>query len=246
MEITWEVIIRDALIEIGVKASEEIVEQQELDDSFRRLKGMLGSWSMKGLVVSGITQKSHTFKYGKMIYTLGKESDNPDIVLESPVENLYTMRYQVNGGDHPYVVRATSYDVVIQNSYEGLQHPNQFHYDRDYPLAKIYFDRAAVVGDTITFGYRGHFQDIELTTWIGATVDPSYYRALVLNLAVELAPSYGVRTRTVLPLIRANAMDELGNIQGRNLRRNEVPLDPALKSDRGAGYLYPSRYRGFY
>lgn len=248
MDPTWKEIIRDALVEIGAKSATEEIDENETNDAFRRLKGMLGQWGQKGLIVPGLTELKHTFLVSKGVYTLGEERDNPDIVLDSPVENINTMTYQQKDHDYPYTVRPTSYDVVSESHYYGLQYPTCFYYDRAYPLAKIHFDRLAVNGDTITLGYRGHFKNInnlDIDDTITPTVPPDYYEAIMLNLAVKIAPSYGIKDGRAQGLSNntiMGAQSALKDIVGRNLKRVESPLDPALKTYR-YGYLYPSGIR---
>ena len=200
---------------------------------------MLGHWSFEGLIVPGITQLFHAFTESKGTYTVGKAENDPDITITTPVEDLHTLRYRRYDNECPYVVKPTSYDVISETRYFGTQYPTAFHFDRAYPLAKLYFDREAVAGDTIEMGYRGHFSDITLDALYTDTVEPGYYEALVLNLAVKLAPSYGKDGRQLL-LVNSKADEAVRIIQARNLKRVEAPLDPALKTY-STNSLYPRR-----
>ena len=71
------------------------------------------------------------------------------------------------------------------------------------------------------------------------TFPPGYERAIRSNLAVELAPFYGI---PVSPDLRNQASSAMLRIKRANVRIREVPIDPSLT--RRSRTMTNSQFRG--
>ena len=240
---TWATVLRDALLEIGAKSPSETIDADEEADGLRRLQGMLGEWAIEGLLVPGFKTIGFEFDAdasGKAAYTLGPAvavptltNPAPDIVLERPMEEVYALNYQRSGQSKSWPMKKTSYAVLSE--YRDLQRsgPYQYVYDQSHPQARILFDATTDLDDAMQLTYRGHFDDFDLTENVIDMLPYGYREAVVLNLAVKLAPSYGEkdgRNSGLSSDTRRGAMKTKSLIKRRNLEWLEARIDPALIS----------------
>ena len=248
---TWTELIRDALIEIGVKEPGESLDSDESADTFRRLQGMLDEWGLEGLMVPGMQRVNHTFTTSQTSYTMGPaqddDDDNPDIVTSLTLEQIVTFNYRLAGDDNSRPINSTSYSVLSENRsfYAGL--PTLYYWDKTYPFSRLHFNRLPYIGDRVEIAGRGHFNgDIEIGDDITDLLPKGYREGVMLNLAVKIAPSYGVkegRSQGLSRETRTGAMKGKRLIRRRNLRPVEARIDPALHSYRQSDMLsaYGSR-----
>jgi hypothetical protein len=129
-----------------------------------------------------------------------------------------------------------------------------------FPQA-CYLDRSIVVGtNSVTgaaytatrfwvWGVPTTVNQIELFYWYALTIGnltdnvnaaPGYFRAMVLNLALEVASSFGI---TPSPLTVQNARDALGNIRELNAPdMSMVQPDAGMPGSRASGYLTRAQF----
>ena len=231
---TWADVIRDSLLEIGVKSEGEAVTSAEQVDAMRRLKGMLGVWSLKGLLVPGLTSVGYVVDDNiSTEYTLGAAdlSPAPDIVLAKPINSIYALNYRRHTAQRSRPLKRTSYIVLSETRFTELPNPTEFFYDADYPYARILFDRTPMRQDRFEIVYRGTFDDISAMDKVSATVPEEFREPIMLNLAVKMAPSFGVkdgRAQGLSSVTIRSAADGMRSIIKRNWQNPETRLDPAL------------------
>lgn len=128
-----------------------------------------------------------------------------------------------------------------------------------FPQA-IYLDRSVVAGTNPVTGaaYYGvriavwgvptTVNQIELFYWQALTVGnlndpvnapPGYFRALFLNLAVEIAPGFGITPNAVT---LRNAADALADIKELNAPDMSMRPDPGMPSTPGSHYLTRAQF----
>lgn len=230
----WSEVLLDALVEIGVRSPGEALDADETADTLRRLRGMLGEWSMKGLLVPGLTIAGYDVTASGAVYTLGPAANMPapDIAITSPVEALYALNYRPNWREKSRPLDEVSYVVLSETRSLDRYTPTCFFYDRAHPLARVLFDRKTEPGDRFEIAYRGHFGAIEAGHMISAICPVEFREPIMLNLAVKLAPSYGVKGGRAAGLsdeTKKGARDGISTIRKRNLEDPETLLDPALR-----------------
>lgn len=237
---TWSDIIRGALIEIGVKEPGEALDADELADSFTRLTGMFADWALEGLLIPGLKSASLTItsaNNGRQAYTMGRAQtdpdDNPDIVTTEIIEEVSSFNYRRAGWDRDMPINPTSFAVISELWADYRNYPRLYYFDAGHPFTTIYFDANPLIGDRFTIWGAGHFPtDIEVTEDPDAILPPGYRETVLLNLAVKLAPSYGVkdgRSQGLSSQTRRDARLGKSRIKTRNLQTVEAPLDPALR-----------------
>ena len=233
---TWSNIIRDALIEIGVKEPGEALEADEEQDSFRRLQGMFGEWGLEGLLVPGLSTVTHTFTAATagQVLTFGPAASNPDVATTVQIEEIASLNYQRAGQQRSRPMDASSYAVISELRRPYRHWPQKYYFDAAFPVAKLWFDANTEAGDFIEITGRGHFsRDIALNSDPGTILPPGYREAVLLNLAVKLGPSYGAkggRDATVSDETRRAARRGKSLIKQRNLQVLDARIDQALAS----------------
>ena len=233
---TWGDVIRDALIEIGVKEAGEALSADEKADSFRRLLGMFDEWGLEGLMIPGLQMINHTFTDSGFAFTIGPEdaTNPPDIETTYTIEEISALNYRRSGQQRSMPIDPTSYAVLSEVRRTYRYGPRTYYYEQSYPVARLHFDAQTAPDDAMEIAGRGHFSSA-----IGIDEDPSlilpkgYREAVLLNLAVKLAPSYGVKdgkssglSSTTKSAARSGKM----MIKNRNLQVLEARIDPALIS----------------
>jgi hypothetical protein len=124
----------------------------------------------------------------------------------------------------------------------------------------IYLDRSMVVGtNPVTglpytasrisvWGVPTTVNQIELFYWQALTVGnltdqvnapPGYFRAMFLNLALEIAPGFGMQPSA---LTLKNAADALGDIKELNAPDVSMRPDPGMPSTPASGYITRAQF----
>ena len=238
MPVTWEDIIRDSLIEIGVKAAGEPLDDTEKEDSFRRLQYMLEDWGTEGLLVPGLATLDATFggsgnpKSGKHTYTMGPSGNGADIETDTKFNIIVSFGYRYAGHEQHVPIRPTNQLIVLRNLRSQANHPIQYHYERGHPLSTIYLDANTDTGDDIRVVGRGYFDlSFEIDDDPLEIIPSEYRRTVMLNLAVELSSSYGVkegRQGGLSPTTLRLARKSKTALKNRNLHVLESQIDPTL------------------
>lgn len=123
-----------------------------------------------------------------------------------------------------------------------------------------YLDRSVVTGTNAITGlpyYATRFNvwgvpstvnSVELFYWYALTVgnlndpvnaSPGYFRAMFLNLSIEIAAGFGM---TPSPLTMRNAADALGDLRELNAPDMAMHADPGMPGSRGAGYITKAQF----
>jgi len=232
---TWADLVIKALLEIGVISSGEEPTNDEQSDVFSRLQAMLGEWEMDGLLVPGLSNIGYDIPAGneKLEYLIGSASltPAPDIVLEGSINTLYTLNYRPQFRDYARPLQQTSYLVLSENRRSTVVTPTMFYFDVSYPYARILFNRTPEPRDRFEITYRGSFGDIQLANQITDTVPSQYSEPIMLNLAVKIAPSFGIkegRDSGLSAVTVSGAISGKRMIRKRNWKNPISRLDPSL------------------
>ncbi len=237
---TWSLVIRDALLEIGVKEPGEALEADEEADGFRRLKGMFDEWGLEGLLVPGLQTITHTFTAGSAgpSFTFGPAAtppaSDPDIVTSVEMEEIASFNFRRYGQERSRPLDPTSYAVISELRASYRYWPTHYYFDAAHPVSKIWFDGESEPRDFVEISGRGHFSgNIELTDNPGVMLPRGYREPVLLNLALKLGPSYGAkggRDAAISDDTRRGAYKGKVLIQTRNLQVVEAKIDPALRN----------------
>ena len=239
---TWEEVVRQALLELGAKAAGETLDSDERADGMSRLVDMLEEWGTDGLIVPGLTIVNHDIVSGASSFTVGPGGD---IEIAKPMEAVYSINYKRAGLPESYPLNQTSFAALsARRDRTSTAPPTRYFYNRSHPRSEIMLDSLAQPGDSLEIGFRGHFANI---TYDGLSADllPVGYRnAVILNLAVLLAPQYGAkRDGSGLSQDTARrAMRSLRKIRARNIGSMVARLDSTLTDANSIDQLLPKGY----
>lgn len=218
-------LISRALRIAGVLGSRETADSDQASDGLESLNDMLASWGIKRSYIYTIKLETFSLVSGTDSYTIGSggtfNTQRPD-----EIDNIV-----VNQGEITYPVKminAEDYQALSSKGVNGAI-PEYAYYDKAFPLGKLYLYDTPYAGLTITIGSWQQLQQFaDLTTQY--TFPSGYNRAIVYNLAKELAPEYGA---SLTPEAQDIARKSLANIRNLNLP------SPVMKTE--IGYLVGSR-----
>ena len=222
-------LIAKALRLINVLASGEIPTAAEAQDALITLNQMLESWSTQQLQVFTV-QRSAPFNSvnGQQVYTLGTGGNfnlprPPYIqrigVLNQP-QNVQPLELPLD-----YITAEEWADIPVKNIQSAL--PLKVWDDRNFPFRNLSFwPIPNVAVQFVIYFWQSLNAFPDLVTDI--TFPPGYSKAILYNLAIDLAPEYGVAQ--VPPGVEQNASTALAYIQSLNEQTPVLRCDPAVVS----------------
>lgn len=229
-------LIRAALGKILVLGTQDTLASADLDTGLDALNLMLESWQNESLAVYALYQwQNHPLTAGVSQYTVGPGGTINEI-RPVRITNAF-VRYQ--SVDYPMLpVDRYQYDAIAVKTIQGI--PQRLFYNRFYPLGTInLYPVPSQAGMALFFdGYL----PIESFANIAESfsLPPGYARAIIYNLAVELAPDFGV---SVPAEVASLAAKSLGTLKRNNQQDVMMRYDPALWSPTAAYNVYSDTWR---
>ena len=183
------------------------------------------------------------------------------VQVNTTTSGVYPVTLFVNSGPNPPSATSLSpiripLTVLSVEQFANISIPNL---QSAFPNA-IYLDRSVVTGTNPVTGLSYYasriwvwyvptaVNQIELfygqALTVGNLTDPvnaapGYFRAMFLNLAVEIAPGFGI---TPNALTLKNAADALGDIKELNPTDMRMRVDPGFPTAKSAGYLTKAQF----
>lgn len=217
-------LIRATLRLIGAISSSETPAADESTDALEALNMMLGSWGASRFL-SASTGKVTKTMTGAASYTIGTGGD---INTTRPTA-LYVVTYTYGGIDYNVkVIDYADYQKIGLKTVSGTI-PDFVALKPDNPLSTIYLYPIPTTG-TLTLDNIRPATDLTLVDDL--PYPPEWIRALKFNLAVEIAPEYGV---TVAPELAMLAEQSKAIVMRSMVSVPVARFDPLLYSARGGG-----------
>jgi hypothetical protein len=224
---TAQDIISKSLQKLVILGQGEIASAAMLADGLYSLNAMLDSWAGRSLLTTAQVQDNVTLTALKGMYTIGLTgSPTPDIVSAKPfsVESAYILDSNYLKYDL-FIVGRETYNAYYDSNVTGeVTRPQSLFYDPGitqetnqigtinlYP----YPDNAGPYVLYI-FSEKSFTEFSNLTDSV--TFPPVYLRAMIYNLACELAPDYGKKIHPEIFEIAHESMRIIENINSRNKR----------------------------
>lgn len=212
MTITAQNLINRALLELGVIQAGQSPTDEESNDGLLALQHLIDAFSAQGTTVFE-TAKTDVTLTGASSYTIGTGSARP-VRLEGA---WLTMTNGVGVG------------VEVLGAAEFGRVPNRgatdawvkaCYYEAGTSGGRLYVAPIAPGGTLTVIGW----QPLATVANLSATLDLpyGYIRAIVLNLALDLAPQYGKPITEGMVALAASAKNALGEINAAN-RNGEQP-----------------------
>jgi len=213
-------IIERAMRIDGIIASLDTPSAQDANDALISLNMMLEQWSIEDLMCYCVTSNNFLTADGTASYTIGVggvwvTGGRPNEILNAFVRsgNVDCSLKMMSQDEY--------YAIGIKNT-EGI--PAGLYYQPEYPLGKVFLypvpDAIYTVGIT---------QILQFTAFAGLTttviLPPGYLKALIWNLAVEIAPEYGkpIDEVTAKMAVKSKAL-----IKDKNQKLPELYIESSL------------------
>ncbi len=223
-DMTGQQLITAAYRKGGIKSP----TTQQSTDGLQDLQNMLSSWSVEGLSVPSFVTENFTLTVGQAVYTIGVTGDSPDLVTSTgrPVRIVGAF-IRITNNDYPIDVNMTKtqYNHLLSKDTEGR--PRGLYYDPQYPTGKIKFNYEA---DT---AYDFHLISEKVLVNPTATsttfsIPLEYNRALIYNLAIELAPDNDNKLPPEVFVIAMESKEILEKYNAIDKLSDPVTLDRAI------------------
>jgi len=224
-------LIKGSLRLLGVIAQGETPSSQESADALSALNDMIDGWSNDGLLLFDRTIESLSIGTAS-VYSIGSGGD---FNTTRPIR-LISANFKESGQNVEYPLR-----IFTSQQWMGLidktltsNIPLGIYYNDKNPLGYIYpYPILSAAGTLVLESDKplSSFSAISDTL----TLPPGYNRALRYNLAVELAPEYGMSVSDVVAAIAVNSKADL-------MRTNTEPV--MMTSDVPIESPYFDIYRG--
>jgi hypothetical protein len=207
MSIIASDVITDALQLIGVYGPADTLSTADANAGIRWMNRMLDSWSNEHLMVPNLELVSFAMTpgvgtYATTLLSSGRPIDVSDVYLV-----LSNVTYPIELIRNPL-----NFDMIGLKQIQGV--PDRCFYDNDYPTANFNFWMLPNANYT---AYVRVFNALGAINLISDNLQlpPGYDMALTTNLAVYLAPLFGV---VPTPDLVQNAKETKGVLKRQNVR----------------------------
>lgn len=221
-------LIKSSLRVLGVIASGENISAQEAQDGLEALNQMLSSWSTEKLLIFASQKENFPFLAGKQSYTMGPSGDF-DTVRPQKVEQAYVLL--PDGVETPLKIlnQAEWAAVTLKNVASDI--PRYLYVEDTYPLSTLNFwtKPASSALSVNLYSWKPLTGFLSLNDDI--VLPPGYERALKYNLALEIAPEFGLEPSAS---IIASATEAKANIKRMNIKPHYLVADSAVGTAKGA------------
>ena len=201
-------LLKSSLRLIGAIATGETPSNDEMKDALSALNTMLDGWSAHRLTVYATTQESLTLTAADYEYTIGSSGN---LNTTKPVKVLSAFTRDSSGQDYPVEVYTDRerYNALIDKDASGR--PEELFYVPSHPLGYLYLYPAPDTAYTLYIeslkplsALSGYTTEISLPT--------GYERALKYNLAIELAPEFGVSVPAEVAAVAMESYRAIANV----------------------------------
>jgi len=223
--VTANDIIKGALRVLGVIASGETPTAEEISDAKEALNMMVKSWMgpnnplMPGLKMWARENATLNLS-AKAVYSL--KPSGGDLDIDIPVKILEAVLRDSNNNDTPMKEMTLEEYMAIGNKTETGD-PLKYYYERRRDEGKLYLNLVpSDTTKTIFFYYLRPIYDFDSNT-DNPDFPQEWYEALKYQLALRLAPEYGV---PVTPELKGLADRALGLVQTFHPERSVLYFQP--------------------
>ncbi len=223
-------ICNGAMREIGALALEEQASAAEAQQCLRKFNEMVEAWNTENLAIYSVQPLVFPVVANKQSYTMGVGGD---FNVPRPVLIEVAMMRDALGNDYPMDIQDyNSYSQIISKTVTSSI-PTVMYDDQNFPLKTLRF--WPVAADASFSFVLWCWQQILGVSALGDTLalPPGYNRGLQYNLAIEIAPSFGVTPSATLMKLAAESKGSLKKIN-YDVKRLQFPSN--LVDRRAYGY----------
>lgn len=231
MTTALDIITRAAKI-IGVLHKSETMDSDESADGLVALNDMIASWSNNSLIIYARTWENFTLAGGTASYLIGT---GQTFNTAKPLK-IVAAFIRSGGIDYPLqIITDEEYQLGISLKTTQGGPSGYLSYDNAHPYGTIRLYPVPSAADSI---YLLTEKAMTAFSALTTTVDlpAGFNEALAYNLAVRLAPEYGMK---VTPEIIVTAKESLGSIKLAAAKARNLPYMPSEP-------MVGSAYTGWY
>jgi len=207
-------LIKSAMRKAGVLSSGESPETTREAEALESLQIMLRSWASKRILVFASIKESFSLIATQSLYTWGIGGN---ITTTRPHQILGVFVRDSGGTDY-------SVEIISEGKYRDISskttagRPEYLFYHPLYPLGAIYLYPTPQDAETMHLESLKPFTETSSFSAVSDTLafPPNYEEVLVYNLAVRIAPEYGVRMSAEAIAIAGNSYDALVILNASN------------------------------
>lgn len=239
---TYTDLITAALTEIRVARAGDVIPAEDAALGLYRAGLILGSWNITPEARYDIAHAAFTLTPGLDPHTIGLAANTPTWTITTNRPDALVgatiirsgIRYPVTLHDEEWW-RNRVLSTFAGPAYDGW-------YDASWPNGELHLYPTPTAADTIELAYRVPLPAIDLTADV--VLPEGYERALMLTLAEELAPAFGVQAS---PATSASAREARAAVFNANTTvPNLVTRDAGMPGSGGcAGANIPRFLRGY-
>lgn len=222
-------IITKAMQKARVLTKNEAPSGDEISDGLFALNAMVSSWSNESLLIYSRVQESFALADGQETYTIGSGGDfntTRPLQIISAFVRISTIDYNLEA------INGKQYDRIPYKDITGGI-PEYLFYDASTPLGRITIFPKPTTG---TLFIRSEKEINQFTTLDTDNEFPSGWdRALIFNLAIEIASEYGQEVSQSDYMI---AKEALGNIKTATARNKNMSMLAVSPSNRDMDFGY--------
>jgi hypothetical protein len=179
-------LITKAMQKVGVLVKSESPSADESADGLDALNDMLSSWSNDSLLVYARVTESFTLAAGTSSYTIGSGAT---FNTTRPI-NIVQAHVRQTGSNIDYPISPVSDEIYQGVALKTLQSiPFMLNYTNGFPTGTINLYPTPNEAFTLYLTSEKELTQFDLSTTV--SLPPGWKRALIYNLAIELAPEYG-------------------------------------------------------
>lgn len=184
-------LIRLSMLNIGVLAEGEDPGASQLQDAVTTLSMMIDTWSTERLFVSKVAQETFSFVGGQQLYTMGPGGDfdtqRPLFIESVAVRITYNTPQQV---DIPCpILNQDQWARLSVKNTQGV-FPTRVYASFDDTNVSLYFWPVPTTAPQVYITSWKPLVDLN-TADLDISLPPGFKEALMYNLALRLAPTYG-------------------------------------------------------
>lgn len=220
-------LINGSLRLLGAISSGENATASEAEDALSALNALIDTWKTERLMVYSIQPQPFSLVAGQKTYTLGAGGDwNTERPVQ--IDSMYLQYTDANSGPPPLNLLVV---LLNQDQYNAIIVPNTTttistaaYIDDQFPLRNVSFwpvPQVPYVVNLFTWALIDGFDAIT----DDVILPPGYERMLRFNLALELAPEYGITPSAV---VASGALDAKGAVKRNNIKPLYMACDPGV------------------
>jgi hypothetical protein len=211
-------IITDAYGEIGVYGPTDTISTQDSSFAIRRLNMILNTWGAQPLMSAGLQGYVLSVAAGQADYTIQP--------LATRIRSAHILYPGTNPLVYPLeVMSRLDYEYLkSRRYYDFTMRPDTLVYQDGSPTSTLTLAPTPDKNCAVKLWYDS------LPSSVSSTADTlnftyGYYKALMLQLALELAPSFQA---SISPITQTAWQDAIRTVKMQNTQQQGTPYDPRM------------------